>query len=97
MSQLTWKRLSIGIGALGAGDAMLAETIKCVKERKFFDQRLMDFQNTRFKLCEAKTKQIQGDNCSEFVFQVIPPFPGQRPRFAFTGEHIQAPKTQISE
>ena len=56
MSQLAWERLAIGIGALGMSDYMLGETLTYVKERKAFGQRLMDFQNTRFKLAEAKTK-----------------------------------------
>ena len=34
----------------------LEETIKYVKDRKAFDKRIMDFQNTRFQLAEMKTK-----------------------------------------
>jgi alkylation response protein AidB-like acyl-CoA dehydrogenase len=56
MEQLPWERLLIGIGAVGACDAMLGETLSYVRERKAFDQRIMDFQNTRFKLAECKTK-----------------------------------------
>ncbi|MBS0421055.1 MAG: acyl-CoA dehydrogenase family protein [Proteobacteria bacterium] len=56
MSQLAWERLVIGVLAVGAMDAMLAETLTHVRQRKAFDQRLMDFQNSRFKLAEAKTK-----------------------------------------
>ena len=56
MQQLPWERLSIGITALGAMDCALEETIRYVQERKAFDRRVMDFQNTRFKLAEIKTK-----------------------------------------
>ncbi len=56
MRQLPWERLIIGIAALGAMDFALDETTKYVKQRKAFGQRVMDFQNTRFKLAEVKTK-----------------------------------------
>jgi len=56
MRQLPWERLQIGIGALGACDFALGETLNYVKERKAFGQRVMDFQNTRFKLAECATK-----------------------------------------
>jgi len=56
MKQLPWERLAIGIGALGNIDFALEETIKYVKDRKAFDKRIMDFQNTRFQLAEMKTK-----------------------------------------
>ena len=46
----------IGIIAVGASDFALEETLKYVRERKAFGQRIMDYQNTRFKLAEAKTK-----------------------------------------
>lgn len=56
MQQLPWERLMIGITALGAIDYALEETTRYVQERKAFGQRVMDFQNTRFKLAEMKTK-----------------------------------------
>lgn len=56
MKQLPWERLTIGIMALGAIDFAIAETVKYTQERKAFGQRVMDFQNTRFKLAECKTK-----------------------------------------
>ena len=42
--------------AVGACDFALSQTLDYVKERKAFGQRIMDFQNTRFTLAEAKTK-----------------------------------------
>lgn len=56
MKQLPWERLCIGITALGAIDCALSETIKYVQQRSAFGNRVMDFQNTRFKLAEVKTK-----------------------------------------
>ena len=56
MRQLPWERLLIGITALGAIDYALQETVSYVQGRKAFGQRIMDFQNTRFKLAEIKTK-----------------------------------------
>jgi len=56
MQQLPWERLLIAIQALGAIDFALAQTVAYVQERKAFGQRIMDFQNTRFKLAECKTK-----------------------------------------
>jgi len=35
---------------------MLAETLKYTKERRVFGQALFDFQNTRFKLADIKTR-----------------------------------------
>jgi len=56
MSELRWERLIVAIGCLGASDLAMQETIRYVNERKAFGQPLMQFQNTRFKLAEAKTK-----------------------------------------
>ncbi|WP_435141040.1 acyl-CoA dehydrogenase family protein [Pseudopelagicola sp. nBUS_19] len=56
MKQLPWERLIIGFSALGAAECALELTLKYVRERKAFGKRVMDFQNTRFKLAEAATK-----------------------------------------
>ncbi|MEP2533704.1 acyl-CoA dehydrogenase family protein [Shimia sp.] len=56
MQQLPWERLILGISALGASQCALDTTLDYVRERKAFGQRIMDFQNTRFKLAEAATK-----------------------------------------
>jgi acyl-CoA dehydrogenase len=56
MKQLPWERLVIAITALGAIDFALSETITYVQGRNAFGKRVMDFQNTRFKLAEIKTK-----------------------------------------
>lgn len=56
MQQLPWERLLIAIMALGSIDHALALTVDYTQERKAFGKRVMDFQNTRFKLAECKTK-----------------------------------------
>jgi len=56
MKQLPWERLMIAITALGFIDFALEQTVAYTQERKAFGKRIMDFQNTRFKLAEVKTK-----------------------------------------
>ena len=56
MSQLLWERLILGIRAVGTCDFALEAKLIYVKERAAFGGRVMGFQNTRFKLAEAKTK-----------------------------------------
>ncbi|MGB0959866.1 MAG: acyl-CoA dehydrogenase family protein [Halocynthiibacter sp.] len=56
MKQLPWERLMIAVMGLGSIDCAIEETVKYVQERKAFGNRVMDFQNTRFKLAECKTK-----------------------------------------
>jgi len=56
MKQLPWERLIIACLALGVIDFAIDETVRYVQDRKAFGQRVMDFQNTRFKLAECKTK-----------------------------------------
>ena len=56
MQQLPQERLVIAIQAIAAIEAAMAHTIAYVKERKAFGKQIIDFQNTRFKLAELKTK-----------------------------------------
>jgi acyl-CoA dehydrogenase len=56
MGQLPWERLMISVGALAASRCALDTTLDYVRNRKAFGQRIMDFQNTRFKLAEAKSE-----------------------------------------
>jgi acyl-CoA dehydrogenase len=55
MEQLAKERLNIAMQALALTEAAINETIAYVKERQIFGKRLMDFQNTRMVLAEAKT------------------------------------------
>ena len=56
MQQLPQERLIIGCGAVGAMQGAVERTIEYCKEREAFGGPIMQFQNTRFKLAECKTK-----------------------------------------
>jgi alkylation response protein AidB-like acyl-CoA dehydrogenase len=56
MQELGFERLAISVTALGCSELALSETIRYAGERKAFGKSLMEFQNTRFKLAECKTK-----------------------------------------
>jgi alkylation response protein AidB-like acyl-CoA dehydrogenase len=56
MDQLPVERLSIAWRGLAAAQAALDWTIEYASERKAFGQRVIDFQNTRFKLAELATE-----------------------------------------
>ncbi len=58
MQQLPQERLSIGCGAVGAMEGAVERTIAYCKEREAFGGPLTQFQNTRFKLAECKTKTM---------------------------------------
>ena len=58
----------IGIGAVGATELAINTTIEYVKDRNAFGQRIMDFQNTQFKLAECATKL---DVMRTYVYQGI--------------------------
>ena len=56
MRQLAWERLILAITSLGSSERALQVTKEYVQERKAFGSRIMDFQNTRFKLAEVATQ-----------------------------------------
>ena len=56
MEQLPQERLNIAVQGVAAAERGLKETLAYVKERKAFGKRVIDFQNTQFKLAEVKTK-----------------------------------------
>ena len=56
MDRLIEERLMTAVGAQGIIDRAIEITIDYTRERKAFGQRVLDFQNTRFKLAEAKTE-----------------------------------------
>lgn len=71
--QLAWERLIIAIRAAQSIDTLLEETIEYTRERKVFGKPVLDFQNTRFKLAEAKAQatmlRVFVDDCLEKVMQ----------------------------
>ena len=69
MKQLPQERLIIGCGAVGAMEGAVEQTIAYCKQREAFGGPILQFQNTKFKLAECKTKTIVSraflDNCIE--------------------------------
>ncbi|MFT5720491.1 MAG: acyl-CoA dehydrogenase [Motiliproteus sp.] len=67
MQELPRERLGVAAQAIGATEGALALTLDYVKERKAFGQRIADFQNTRFKLAEARAQldmaRVYLDHC----------------------------------
>ena len=58
MHQLAQERLIIAVRAAASIEAFLARTIAWTRERKVFGQSVFDYQNTRFRLAEAKAKSV---------------------------------------
>ena len=58
MQQLSQERLNIAQAAVVEIERALAMTLDFVRERKAFGKRILDFQNTRFKLAECKTEAL---------------------------------------
>ena len=58
MQQLPQERMIIACSAVGAMEGAVARTIAYCKEREAFGGPIMQFQNTRFKLAEAKTRTM---------------------------------------
>lgn len=56
MINLEEERLVVAIEAMGMIERALAETILYVSERRAFGKRVLEFQNTQFKLAEMKTE-----------------------------------------
>ena len=56
MGQLPQERLNIAVQGIGTIEAALAQTVDYVKQRQAFGKKLIDFQNTQFKLAECKTE-----------------------------------------
>jgi alkylation response protein AidB-like acyl-CoA dehydrogenase len=71
--QLAWERLIIAIRAAQSIDTLLEETIEYTGERKVFGKPVLDFQNTRFKLAEAKAQatmlRVFVDDCLDKVMR----------------------------
>lgn len=55
MMNLPLERLSIGIAAASASQAAFTWTVDYTKDREAFGERIIDFQNTRFKLADVAT------------------------------------------
>ncbi len=58
MSELPYERLMLGIGAMASIERAIDLTVTYTKERKAFGKPLLDMQNTRFKLADAKAQAV---------------------------------------
>jgi alkylation response protein AidB-like acyl-CoA dehydrogenase len=56
MAELPRERLLIAVQAAAEMERALETTLDYVKQRRVFGQRVLDFQNSQFKLAECKTK-----------------------------------------
>jgi acyl-CoA dehydrogenase len=56
MNQLPQERLNIAVQGMASIERALELTIAYVKERGAFGKKIIDFQNTQFKLAECKTE-----------------------------------------
>jgi len=55
MMNLPLERLSIGVAAAAASEAAFEWTVDYTKSREAFGERIIDFQNTRFRLADVAT------------------------------------------
>ena len=58
MHQLAQERLVIAVRAAASVESFLERTIAYTRDRKTFGQTVLSFQNTRFKLAEAKAQSV---------------------------------------
>jgi acyl-CoA dehydrogenase len=69
MQQLPQERLIIGVTSVAVMDLVIEGTIAYTKDRSAFGREIFKFQNTRFKLAEAKTEatiaRVFLDHCIE--------------------------------
>jgi acyl-CoA dehydrogenase len=59
MEQLPQERLVIAVRSCAVIEAQLENTVRYVRERQAFGAPLLEFQNTRFKLAEARARLAQ--------------------------------------
>lgn len=56
MDRLVEERLMTAVGAVATMETAIAHTVAYASDRKAFGQRVIDFQNSRFRLAEAQTE-----------------------------------------
>jgi acyl-CoA dehydrogenase len=71
MQELPWERLQIALTAVALAEVALGWTLDYCRDRKAFGKTILEFQNTRFTLAEAKTElqvaRVFVDRCVELV------------------------------
>jgi len=58
MDRLVEERLMTAVGAVATMENAIAHTIAYASDREAFGQRVIDFQNSRFRLAEAQTELV---------------------------------------
>jgi len=73
MQKLPQERHVIGLQGVGMIERAIHETVEYVKGRKAFGKTVFDFQNTQFKLAEAKTEatvaKVFAEHCTELLLK----------------------------
>lgn len=73
MQELAQERLVIAVRAVASIEAFLARTIMYTRDRKIFGNSVLSYQNTRFKLAEAKAQctmlRVFVDDCLSLHFK----------------------------
>lgn len=73
MQQLPRERLILAAGSVAIMQKSIDLTLDFVKQRKAFGRRVMDFQNTRFKLAEAQTNATIAyafmEKCTDMIIE----------------------------
>ncbi|MBK8992321.1 MAG: acyl-CoA dehydrogenase family protein [Gammaproteobacteria bacterium] len=73
MQELPQERLTVGVSAVAGAEAILAQTVAYVKERKAFGKPVAAFQNSQFKLAEMDSEltamRVFIDRCIELHLQ----------------------------
>ena len=73
MQQLPQERLIVAVAAVATIEIALDITTQYVRDRKAFGRPILDFQNTRFSLAEARTEAALGrvfvERCTELLLQ----------------------------
>ncbi len=60
MKGLARERLTIAVACLAKAEGVFQNTVEYASERELFNKKLVDFQNTQFKLAEVRTDLIVG-------------------------------------
>ncbi len=69
--RLVEERLLTGVVAVAAMEQAIADTVAYTRDRKAFGKAVLDFQNTRFRLAEARTEAIV---CRSFMERCVATF-----------------------
>lgn len=69
--RLAEERLLTGVVAVAAMEQAIADTIAYTRDRQAFGRAVLDFQNTRFRLAEARTEAIV---CRSFMERCVRKF-----------------------